>query len=215
MASIAWVQEARVSGYPIDSLAYGSNVTSGNLLVCLCHGDSAVAVAVGSDRSAGFTKAIGSTGSSQFSPSIWYAKATSSGACTVTITPTAGTDGIVIFEFSGQHATTPLDVTNPNTGTSANPSNTKATVADNDLVVAFLSHDAGVASGVTAGYTLHTQSDAGNGIYGSDAYNVDVGTAGSKTVTFTDGTSTNAWEVLFAAFKPATVSAVLMGQVCL
>lgn len=97
-----------------NSLAYSSNVTAGNLLVVIIAQNIASAPTVSDSQGNTYTQAgtYGTAGNLRMS--VWYAKALSTGANTVSYTYGAGNyQALAILEYSGANASTPLDAASP------------------------------------------------------------------------------------------------------
>lgn len=222
ITSPAWAAIAEVGGgtqratketgsVASTTLAFPGNVTSGNLMVLLGMANNSIA-------SVGVTDTLGSTWSclsGSFSVDrlyICYAKAPSTGANTVTLTPSANASlTFWIDEFTGQHATSPLDVNGGiSTGTSTSPADSLTTTVANALVLGVMQKQCGGCTGAESitpagGYTqIGEEEDATSPLSGSAVFQV-VTTAQAYSVSWTIGTS-RTWGAYTASFVPAPVS---------
>lgn len=193
------------------TLAYPGNVTAGNLMILAGMANSSIAsVSVTDTLTSTWTCVSGSFSVDRLY--ICYAKAPSTGANTVTLTPSANAQlTFYIDEFTGQHATSPLDADGGiSTGTSTTPADSVTTTVANALVVGVMQKQCGGCSGAESitpagGYTqIGEEENATSNLSGTAVFQV-VTTATSYSVSFTIGTS-RTWGVYTASFAPAATS---------
>lgn len=206
--AITLVQSTSVyapSGNP--SVAFPSNVTSGNLLVAA--GGSATTTPTGATLDDTLTStwtltpittgggaAFLTNGTLGYFTGIYFATAGSTGADTVTFTPPVGSAGfsrLFIFEFTGGSGwSVDQAATGASTSTTASAGPVSTTVA-NEAIVAFPIFNAGTPA-------------AGTGFTGLTAANNEiaeyqiVSSTGSYTATATTSTST-AWMIQMVTFQ--------------
>jgi Fibronectin type III domain len=197
--------------------AYGSNVTSGNLLIAyVTWGDNSTSPSGLSDTRgntwAYCTNSRTSITESQYSE-IWWTISGSSGANTVTATWAANKTyrGLWVIEASGNAASSAFDVAannsqqNPTTAND-NVTSTAATPnQDNSFMVAFTQdiESGAMTANVGTGFTGMTAALDGGG--GNAEYYVQT-TAASKALTFTATTADLIQITSMAAFKPLSGS---------
>lgn len=181
--------------------AYGSNVTSGNLLVALCGwGAAGQTCTVSGSLNGAFTAIAGSLGTNVtmgFRTQIFFKQAASSGAETVTMTCSgSNTDReIVIYELSGAATAGQPDSSHGANGNSTNPTDSITIVAQPGWIVAY---------GVCAAGTI----TVGSGYSSDVAQNGDLAehkaysATGATSVPFVDASS-GQWVVSCAAFTDA------------
>lgn len=130
-----------------------------------------------------------------------YSKAnTSSSALTVTLTLNASADGLVkAYELSGASAT--VDSTNTGQGQATVPSLSVTTVAANCSVFAIIGQYPGGDVAVDSGYTEAFPETAGSITYRYGEYNLNVGAAGVKTLTWDTIPAADNWNMAIAAYK--------------
>lgn len=139
-------------------LAFGSNVTSGNLLIAATIGAATTSIA--DTRGNVWAK---------YSPAsdfnFWYARAKDSGADTVTISTSAAAGYMLIdiAEFSGFTVNYRVDKTSVSTGAggASYNSGSATTLADGELIIGFANTDMGT-SVAGAGYTSLQTVDGSN-----------------------------------------------------
>lgn len=132
------------------------------------------------------------------------ANCTASGTKTITVTMTANCSSFSGFAMAvaGGATSSYYDAGANATGSSANPTASVTTTADNDLLVALQTNN-GADPTAGSGYTLVSVSNSN--LYDQGEYKLDAGAAGSKTVDFTLGSTT--WMVTAAAFKAGAATA--------
>jgi hypothetical protein len=202
VSPIKMVQHAatgNVASVPSISLAFPSNVTSGNFLVV-----------TGTAATPHETITISDTVGNTFVPAmsavvdpaqdvtayLWFVTNAIGGPDTITLNPVGGPDAmeIHISEWSGINTSSPLDQTTYATGVGTQiTSGAKATTQNGELVF---------------GYTFSNQnSSAGTGFTGLSSTNGDLDEyqvqtfAGSVAATWTQ--ASDAWLGMMATFKPA------------
>lgn len=193
-----------------QTLAFGSNVTSGDLLI----------VAVGMTASPGDTVTVTDSQSNTYTQvstyasfsnaslgteilSVWWTIAGSSGANTVTVTP-SGIDAlsIGIHEYTPPAGTVAVDKTANVTSTSAGPAASLVGVTAGAMIfAAYAQSDSNLASCTAgSGFTLRANILNGSGESGlgtEDKLNV---AAGGQTVVFSLSASVN-WGCISVSFK--------------
>lgn len=188
----------------VGSLAYSSNVVANNLLIAIpfWYSNATVALTDSQNNAWGNATAIsGGSGLDSASVQIFFAIAGSSTANTVTATFTGTTpaaQSFALFEFSGNATASPQQ---DGSGATANALSTSVTTAQaNSMVIggAISNGDLSVGSGYTLGPALDTFW------FEDEEYNLDAGSAGSKTVDFGGAGGTN--RIAAAAFKVFTAS---------
>jgi hypothetical protein len=197
--SISLAQPTSV-GSGVTSKAFGSNVTAGNLLVAMFWTSSpGTVVSIPTDsRGNVWTQCVprnfyAGTGGTE----IWWAKASSSGSCTITINLSGGATvaGVSLREYASTQGwpSNPFDVKATGTGSSTLASSGAVTSHGNGVIV---------AAGGTGGGTVSAGSGfgdydnpAGYGCY-EDKLNV---AAGSVSATF-GISSQNTWNISMAVF---------------
>jgi hypothetical protein len=203
--TIAFVQEAHDYAFatraPLN-LAYGSNVTLGDLLLAFVDSNAALGTMTVTDTRSNtwnLLTAFGGGYGAGGSCALFYAIANATGSCTVTFSRVA--NGNItqcigqIAEFSGTALASVLDGSAvSNTGNSSSPSATITTTGPNELVVAAVSPTGGTTDTGSTGWT-----QMGTGGYGM-VYAVKAA-AGSQTPTFT-GSGSGTWGTAAAAFQP-------------
>lgn len=218
VAPPAWAAPAHVqspaaatafSGTTIN-LAYGSNVTAGNLLVCHIYANHGIS-SVADSRSQTFSSAVNVTDSSTYSIATFYYANTTGGADTVTVT-FAGTityASLQCSEYSGVATASPLDQTasniqtDPGTATDAVTSGSVTTTTNGQLIVGFSTALVVGAGTLSAGtnYTGRTN------VFGDTLYADRVQTsAGSIAATFTTNHATSDYITLISTFKEAVAA---------
>lgn len=105
---------------------------------------------------------------------------------------------IMVREFAGGDAADFLDANNTGSGTSTNPSISLTTGSDNCLIVAAESNQVGNPS-PGSGYTDFGVSNGWSTFF-EGQYDLDAGSAGSKTVDWANASSTN-WAIAAASFN--------------
>lgn len=215
--SIQLVQSATgtTGNYDSTTLAFGSNVVAGNLLVCMgavWNGTEISSITITDTIGTSYTVVLGaSSGGIPNKTWIAYGIAPSSGANTVTINPNGGGrySSHCVAEFSGVHAAVPLDADGgSSTGSSSTASDAVTTVDANTLVLGVMSHGSGGNHALTedtaGGWTLLQENEnAGNAPYAT-AYQIFT-SAGAKTASWTIAASV-AWTAQTCAFKQAATA---------
>lgn len=164
---VKFVQSAAAAPGNSPSLAFGSNVTSGNLLIVVYSSQNNTSSSTCSDTvGTTYTKAL------VYSPAggeyviVFAGLAGGSGANTVTIgTPGNSYDAIAVMEVSGAEATVDVDATY-NSGSSANPIASLAattTVAGDFLLFSFATNNSGNLTAYSVPFALTAQNSSGPG----------------------------------------------------
>lgn len=187
------------------SKAFSSNITAGHLIVvgitCYNPGSS---ITVTDSLSNSYSLAVKeqpvtTTGGAQ----IFYSVATTGGACTVTVTPAAGSTylSFSIDEYSFTGSGVSVDSTGTGTNTSTTPATGALSPTGTDLVVGTV-YTGGANTSYTAG-TGMTLTYTAN--YGSNKVGIaseyDLNVSGSITPAVTLGSSC-IWYMASAAFLP-------------
>lgn len=195
-------------------ITFAVNVTVGNL-ICVgggfYNGTSDATVVVSDSRSTAFSTYFGTFEDNGYYTYIACGKVPSSGANTITITPSVDSYiGAAIDEFSGQDLGSFLDVdggSNNGTDDLAQPSIDITTVADNALILGVMAHG---KSGSTTldepvGSTLVGEQES-NACCQSYSFVFEiVGTGGLQTLTWNmNDTSGWTWFTYAISVKPAT-----------
>lgn len=197
------------SSYSSTTLAFTSNVTSGNLLTCtgaVWNGASTTSIVVTDTVGTTYTVYLGAaTGGVPNKPWIAYGIAAGSGANTVTIDPdVAGAySSQTIAEWSDIDAT-PLDVNGGNsTGSSTTPSDGITTSATDTVVIGVMTHggSATIAPDTGGGWTQLGEIESSANCPSATEYQI-FSSAGAKTASWTLGGSLS-WCAMTASFKQA------------
>jgi glucose/arabinose dehydrogenase/PKD repeat protein len=192
-----------VKSGPINSLAFSSANTAGNVIVVYVAWSNTGAVAVSDTRGNSYASAVSRTtwGTSR-SSQIFYARNISGGSNTVTATfatPITSFGDIYIHEYSGLDKTNPLDVATSATGTAnAMSSGPLTTTNANDLLFAAAASTNKVTS-IGSGYTGRTNS------FGNRTMDRYVTATDPYSATATQ--NGNAWSMQLVAFKADPVLA--------
>lgn len=192
-----------------DTLAYGSNVTSGSLLV--------LSARVGGNptgRTTTVSDSLGQTWSlaqkledsvAGESTYIYYFMNSAAGANTVTlaISTTATSMRWAVHEYSGAATTNVVDKISTNTGTTDNPAGTAVTTtADGEMIFGAVTNNAVTTYTAGTGYTLATQVPAAPNTRHASEHQLGAVT-GTYTVVFTGTSGAATWQVVTATFKVA------------
>lgn len=197
---------AAVDNGSSTTLAFPANVTSGNLLVVMGGQTAGGATVVTDTRSTSYT--VYQSGAGVF---IAVGVALSSGACTVTVDPSATADySFSIDEFSGQ-AATPLDVDDgKTTGTDTAPTAGITTVAADTLILGCVSHSGATTTIANNDGTQLGEVETGGSV--SEPHNAIfsiVSTQGTYTIDWSLGAS-RTWSVyLISIAAPGAVGTIL------
>jgi hypothetical protein len=188
-----------------QALSYVSNVTLGDLLICVVRGtDTLTGITITDSQGNSWTNctfnAIGALASLQIS----YAIAGSTGANTVTATPNASsTIRMAIYEYAGNLSASPLDAENnvqTGNGTAA-ASNSITPANGNSLVIAAAAVTATSSFAAGTNFTLEDNVPAGSaGKLGVEDWIQTAATATTGPLTVN---STQDWMAAIAVFKPA------------
>lgn len=137
----------------------------------------------------------------------YLAALSSGGSKTFTITfSSAGNCSAFAAAFNGHDSASFLDASTSNSTTSTNPSVTLTTGVNNALVVSMVNSNSGVQPTAGSGYTGISVTDTDGAAFGE--YNLDVGTAGAKTVDYVHASSVN-WTLYAASFKSGVAPGVI------
>lgn len=197
----ATVANFSVSAGTTIAKAYGSNVTSGNLLVAVVGwASSTQTCTVSGSLNGAFTAiatSLGTNATQPFRAETFWKVATSSGAETITAT-ISGSNGqreIEIFEIAGAAAAGHPDAGGTGTGNSSNPTGSITTVAQPGIIISYAMSAAGTIT-------------AGSGYTGDVAQNGDLAqhksysATGVTSVPYVDASS-GQWVVTAASFLDA------------
>jgi hypothetical protein len=213
--AIAKVQDksGTFTNSPSGTLAYDTNVTAGNLLVCVggaWTGGTTFTTAITDSLSNTYSVLMGPEGIER----TWmaYCISGSSGACTVTIDPSEGGAYAAynVSEWSGVDAT-PLDVDGgTSTGSSTTPSDSLTTSATDTMVVGVMSHfdfnDDTLTPDTGGGWTQLAEYELSASIANYNCEYQLFSSAGAKTASWTIGNSRN-WGAQTASFKATPAGA--------
>ncbi len=178
---------------PIDttSKAFGSSVTSGNLITVVVNIDDSVintVLSIADTQGNSFVRAVSQV-SAFYTAELWYAKNITGGSDTVTITTASTFHGIFyIQEWHGASLTAPLDASAGSNG--GNPSVTTALA--NELLLVGTANSSALPS-----CTGYTAIDTNAFVNGSGAFSKVAGTPGSYNAVCTSGNDVT----VLAAFK--------------
>jgi hypothetical protein len=202
-SAIAHLQSATVAGGASAislSRAFSSANTAGSLIVAAMSFDSTGGIALSCSDSQGnaYSNAIVRDDNTQ-AAGICYAAAVRAGANTVTVTfgVAHGARALMIHEYSGVAAVSPLDKVSGNTATSTAVTSLAVVPAQNgELIFGLVSNTDGSAPTGTAGAAFTIRQSVSN-LTSEDRV---LATAGSIAATFTLNTSQN-YSGLVATFK--------------
>lgn len=199
---------AQRTGVSSTTLAYGSNLTAGNLaVVSLTYwavSISSISWSVGGSASPSL--AVNNEGGSEVRSAIYYAANTSSGAHTISVN-LSGTNDItlMVHEYSGIVTSSPLDKTEVGngTGTSITTATTTTLAQADNLVHSAVGHSTGsnITLSAGAGFTRrqHQPDNAGALAGASEDQRVTATTGVAGT--WTAGSSVSNWRAVVAVFK--------------
>lgn len=205
--AVALVQSNQA--FPSASCAFSSNVTAGNLLIVLFSGNGTNNNApTNSGAALTWTKINSSLPTSRIAPGTpvmcygWWAVADSTRALTVTV-PSITDVGVVVAEFSGQHATpihafTKTDTPGAST-TPTIPGPTGTTVTS--MIVAYFGDESENASSPTPGTGYVDLKTTDNHVHLS-IYKADA-PAGDYGPYVNYGTTATTWNGFAFAIEPA------------
>ncbi len=167
------------------------NSTTSTITSITCTGESNLTLIGSPQRSAG--------GADKGIQLAYLANNTGGGSKTITVN-LSGSGFLSIFavEYAGGNIASLLDTSNSAAAASSNPSTSLTTTSNNSLIVSIVCSDSGVNSTPGSGFTAISVDDS-NGATDAE-YKLDAGTAGSKTVDYTNA-STNNWVIYAAAFN--------------
>lgn len=200
-----FVQAATVGAVTASqSLAYGSNVTAGDLLVVAVSTYGVDTVTPSDSQGNTYTRAAGYvTNPGNGTLSIWYAIAQTTGACTVTVALSANDFmGLGILDYTPPAGAVAVDGTAQATGGSTAPSCGSIAVAGaGELCIAAYLQETYSSVTVTAGsgFTLRCNQPNGasyEGLGVEDALNVSTAQTGSFTLN-----AAAQWAALGVSFK--------------
>ncbi|MFO1268558.1 MAG: hypothetical protein U1F25_13685 [Rubrivivax sp.] len=207
----AHVQQGSSSTGSSIAAAFGSNVAAGHYIVVRARWSQhttgsppsiTISDSLGNAYTAGPIATITSTGGSDSTTGLWFAKIASAGACTVTASgPNIQRRDIDIFEVSGLAATSPLDGSNNASGTSTAPSSGSITTTAAGFVIGAIQSSYGYGSYTQPGSPWTAASLAAIWDYGTVAYQCTSG-AGTYTATASIDSS-RAWVGCVLALKDA------------
>lgn len=213
----AIVQSKSAQGVgPVTSVAvaFTSNVTSGNEVICGCADFESASGSIPSGgvtdtRSTSYTQRNPST-TGQGRSAIHHGTLATGGACTVTlnVSNASGFPALAIHEVSGL-AATPYDQGATATGTGSPTATTGSTTQANELVFAVLTHVGGAnqALAVGSGYTL-AEVQTNTNFAPIITEHKRVTATGAQTATFAAIASSPTWFISVATFKEAAAGAV-------
>lgn len=139
----------------------------------------------------------------------YLSNVTGSGSKQLTVNTSASCDiSVEVWRLTGADTSGMLDTTAGASGSSTTPSVSITTANANEAIFAIGTSDGSDPSGVASGYTDET-GILNSSWYDFGIYNLDVGTAGSKTPSCTISSGTWCW--LAIAVKPAGGAAATRG----
>lgn len=203
----------------VNSLAFGSNVVAGSILIfASCYADAGSITAVVGGGTWVKIGAEQTDSPNNQRGSLWYCANATGGATTATPTVSGSylARTLCIAEFSGVATSTPLDVSDTTkaygttgTGTDAETSNSVTPAGAGELIVAHLIDTGGAQSSISpgTGFTAGPVELGTGGVTGSNGLCWKSGGAGSQNATFTVGTGAHAYTVQIAAFKAGAAAA--------
>lgn len=206
--AVAFIQSNSAAS---NSVAFSSNNTAGNFLVC-CIGTSGDVTNVTDTRGNAWSKAVdqNQSGILLFSD-IWYVPNCANGANTVTLSGGFGGFEIIgVAEYSGVATSTPIDQTNSANNSINNPDSGPVTTTQaSELLVGVIAH-AGNNSAITfdSPWTQREDKQAG-GIRRMAFADRIVSSTGTYNATGTFATSPADWQALIATFKAETSAVVV------
>jgi hypothetical protein len=209
MATLAQAVVAAHSSSGVTGLgvAFGSNVTAGNLIAVTVQiaelaSSSSASVTVSDTLSNTYTLAARAPTVSADTTNVlvFYAKNITGGACTVTATSSSSRKVIVAYEFAGLDTTTPVEDTATNSGNSAAPTAGNVDTAGAGALVA-VAHNFYNYTTLTAGsgWTGTTTTDVW---YKFESQYRLVGSGGSYAAEFVQGAAYD-YGAAAVAFKNA------------
>ena len=184
---------------------FPGSVTTGNLLIAAVgfntNGDIAVITSVTSNRTTGNWACATHSAGGDVTDAIYYAVATGTGACTVTVDFTAGQayQDVRISEFTGFTASPVLDQVAGAPGGPTGPAvtgNSPSTTANDELIFTSGMTNSGFSGVINTGYSLMDLTDPDNDTHG---YKV-VSATGVQSASHVLG-SNGSWIALLATFK--------------
>jgi glucose/arabinose dehydrogenase len=193
------VRAKQVTSGKVNSLAFSSANTAGNLIVAYVLWNNTGSVSLSDSRGNGYASAVARTTwgtSSSWSAQVFYAKNVAGGSNTVTATfaTAVSSFGIIyIHEYAGIDKVNPLDVSKVAVGTaSAMSSGSVTTTNANDLLLGAGASKVSVTQG-SPGYTVRS------GAFGNLTEDRNVTSTGSYAATATQ--NSNAWVMQLVAFR--------------
>jgi len=203
--AISKVQEARDFSFGSASFSFGSNVTSGNLIIVhIITASTTGAVTVSDTRSNSYTQIQSTLVGGYGAISSFYCIANATGSCTVTFARSGGFSSPAVqgTEWSGQAASSPLDASATNTGSSTSPNCSVTATGAADLIYAMCIPAGSTTIQPDTGWTRSSGATPTNysSIYGIET------ASGSFTPQFVQS-FTGGWGVIAAAFKAAAGAA--------
>lgn len=194
-----------------STLAFGSNVAAGSLLICLmnCYSGNDGGSSVSDNVNGAYTKLYWANNGSM-SCALFYKVNSGAGATTVTANcgDVGGSTSIVIIEAAGIVTSSPVDGSpgfDANTGSSTSPSGGPLTPTQTgDLLIGNTTNDtiADTSISTPTNYTELQKYTDGNSFIPIEACYRVYGSISADTVTWTLGAS-KAWVGAIAAFKAA------------
>lgn len=186
------------------TLAFNSNVTSGNLLIVVTGTSAADVTTVTDTVGTTYTKAIQLNGGESMRAAIWYGIAAGSGANTVSITTGSGIRTIAIHEYSGFPAS-PLDstISATSTGTAVDSGSCPVNYPNSLLFGAWVKGDASPNTTSTPGSGFTAREDQTNTNVVPGVHTEDKLASAAANATFTANNSVP-WTALAASFKITT-----------
>lgn len=207
--AIAFVQKTSSESTNSSSartLAYPSNVAANGLLVVVVatYNNATATVTVTDSQGNTYSQADAYRTTSTTRISLWYAVAGSSGANTVTVTPSASIYMTLgIHEYSGGDTSAPLrSATGQTGGSDNNPLTGTVTASSGDMVFGCYAQPTIVShSTVASPFTLRMDQIGLTAIGAASAD--DVAATGSEGASFTISSGNATWAAIGASFKPS------------
>lgn len=212
---MAWTRVQHTFSDPVgaltNTLAFGSNVTSGHLLIVSVNNQTSTHTATVADSQGAYTQAVTNNSAAAGYGAIFYRLATATGANTVTVTWSliSVLPNISIEEWSGNAASAPLDKTASAVGTvTAVSSGATATLTNAAELAYGYIFSSGTLTAVGSGWTGAIDAPAGNDNIAQ--YQILAATTGiAATATEQSGTFTTV--AMVATFLPAAGGTTSLG----
>jgi hypothetical protein len=210
IALVQHTQKNQSTAVTSTTLAYASNVTAGDLLICVVRGGTPLtSITITDSQGNTWTNCTFQNVNGAGSLQISFAVANATGGNTVTITPNASTTlRIAILEYSGTDTSSPLDAeNNSSTGTSTAPAASSITpAAANELVIGAVA--VGNAENFSPGASFTLEEQVPTGASGKMAVEDWIQTTATATTAPQTINVSDTWLAAIAVFKPAGSAAI-------